>query len=159
MKTSLIFLLLVGVLLPVFSEENEVKKRQNDVNEEEEEEEDEEEEWDVENEVFGPQVQRFRGIHILNENHDVIISEPSERVLRAIAGNNKEDELTLEKVKMLYREKIKRDERKESERRNGELFNQNFGKLLAEEQKATGESAAKDNNESILKRVMNFFWK
>ncbi|XP_066956686.1 uncharacterized protein [Macrobrachium rosenbergii] len=162
MKTSLVILLLGAVLPAVtFAEKIEAKKKhENDVNDDDVNEEEEEGEWDIEREVFGPQVERFQGLHILDENMNIIISEPSDRVLRAISGPKKEGDLTLEKVKALYKEKMERDERKtrwlDENRKNGGLLNQDFEQLLAKEQKVAEQKAAADD--SIVKRVMDFFW-
>lgn len=63
------------------------------------EEEDEEGEWDLETEILGQKGNIYRGFNILDETTNVIVSDPSERVLRAMVHPEHSAEgLSLEKV-------------------------------------------------------------
>ncbi|KAK7069090.1 hypothetical protein SK128_004560 [Halocaridina rubra] len=116
----------------------------------------EEEELDLEKEIFGPQVERFVGINILDKDMNVVLSDPSEKVLKALAEpGKKENSLNLEKVKAMYQDHIEKQQR-ESSLKKAAYSQRDFENMLAEEQNIAKKEKAAD--ETVLQKVINLFW-
>lgn len=63
-------------------------------------EEDDDEEFDLEEEMFGSHNRGRKGINLLDESMDVVLSEPTDRVLRAlIAPEGHPKKLSFDKVR------------------------------------------------------------
>lgn len=156
MKFQLLLVVLLGVLLPVMACADKVVLKPIRADIELEEEEEDEEEWDLEKEVFGPHMQRFEGINILDENLEVILTDPSERVLRALESPMEDkNALTLEKVKAMYREQMEKQQN-DGHQKSATYTQEDFEKMLAREQKVAEKEAAAKN--SVFKRVLDYIW-
>lgn len=80
--------------------EDEAEARELESLESNEEDDDDDEEFDLEEEMFGNHDRRNEGINLLDESMDVVLSEPSDRVLRALAApEGHPKKLSFEKVK------------------------------------------------------------
>ncbi|XP_037802113.1 uncharacterized protein LOC119596843 [Penaeus monodon] len=117
-------------------------------------EEDDEEEFDLEEEMFGSHNRGRKGINLLDESMDVVLSEPTDRVLRAlIAPEGHPKKLSFDKVKKVHRERMARLAEENVDR---SPFQQDFGEMLDREH---GAAVDKDgDSEGFLNRVLRAVW-
>merc|ERR1711909_21242 len=103
----------------------------------EDEEDEDEGEMDLEEEVFGTKVKRFAGINIVNEELETVISDPSEHVLRALSSpEEKNNALTLEKVRAMYKEQQEKEAKAAAVRNTRDIASLNFVQMMKRETQA-----------------------
>ncbi|CAL4099511.1 unnamed protein product [Meganyctiphanes norvegica] len=125
----------------------------------EDEDDDEEGEVDLEEEVFGTKVKRFAGINIINEFLEPIIVDPSEHVLRALSSpEEKNNALTLEKVKAMYREQQEKEAVAAAARNTRDIASINFAEMMARETRAKEQAEAQMEEEGLFDKVLKLFW-
>ncbi|ROT78364.1 uncharacterized protein [Penaeus vannamei] len=132
--------------------EDEAEARELESLESNEEDDDDDEEFDLEEEMFGNHDRRNEGINLLDESMDVVLSEPSDRVLRALAApEGHPKKLSFEKVKEVHRERMARLAEENVDR---SPLHQDFQEMLEREHEAVED----DDNEGFLNKVLRVIW-
>ncbi|CAL4129385.1 unnamed protein product [Meganyctiphanes norvegica] len=129
----------------------------------EEKEDDEDGELDLDEEVFDTKVKQFAGINIINEEMEPVIVDPSEHVLRALSSpEEKNNALTLEKVKAMYREQQQEKEAAPAVARNTrDITSLDFAEIMAREEnhaKEQQEEPQMVEEEGLYDKVLHLFW-
>ncbi|XP_069945299.1 uncharacterized protein [Cherax quadricarinatus] len=139
MKRSITLLLLfmTAVSSLVLAHKLETKRREEAVEDDGHEVEKELEE-ELEAEMSGFNEKRHLGFHILDEDSNIIISEPTDRILRLLGPDRDPDGHILRKIKDLYGKRLSA----EHSARNSHSANTNinFIEMLAREQDANKKS-------------------
>ncbi|XP_071521473.1 uncharacterized protein [Panulirus ornatus] len=152
MRETLVLLLGMLVFVASLARAHKVTVK-NSLTMAEKEEDEEEGEWDLEAELLGQGANIYRGYNILDESSHLILSDPSERVLRAVVYPEESAHgLTLEKVKALYQRQVEAETKADS--RHPRYTISDFEDILAREEQATKtENAAVDD--SIFQRLVS----
>ncbi|XP_042875971.1 uncharacterized protein LOC122263031 [Penaeus japonicus] len=157
---AILLLALLMLVLPVlqahkFENRKSINKQEEEARElkDEDLEYDDDEEFDLEEEMFGNHNRRQRGINFIDEDLNVVLSEPSDRLLKAIvASEGHPNKVSFEKVKSMHRERMAKVEENSVDR---SLFQQDFKELLEKEHEAIEKA---DEDEGFLNKVIEAIW-
>ncbi|XP_047479565.1 uncharacterized protein LOC125032464 [Penaeus chinensis] len=103
--------------------------------------------------MFGSHNRGRQGINLLDESMDVVLSEPTDRVLRAlVAPEGHPKKLSFDQVRKVHQERMARIAEENVDR---SPFQQDFQEMLEKEHEAVDKD---DDNEGFLNKVLRAVW-